>query len=194
MSEATLEDPAVAPVTGNKKQLALALGVHLVTLGQWLERFGDDVPCIQRGTLGKPYLFDIAATVAFFAARREEERARQSAQDEQLAQLSLPIALPDSEGLGGLSLKDQLAALRLRTMQREEAERLKLLVSATDMRDALSETFAALSRRLHQRLRQECRERGLPDDVVRALDQAVTEAQQEAVDEMRRRGAAPDLT
>jgi len=193
MSAETLEDhPAAEPVTGNKKQLALALGVHLVTLDRWLERFGDAVPCIQRGALGRAYLFDIAATTAFFAARREEELARQSARDDQLAQLALPISLPDAGDPGVLSLKDQLAALRLRTMQREEAQRLKLLVSAAEMKERLAEMFGDLGRRLHQRTREAARECGLPEEITRKLTDALANAQREAVDDIRRK--APEIT
>lgn len=194
MSE-VLEDAPAPAVTGNKKQLALALGVHLVTLDRWLIRFGEAVPCIQRGALGKPYLFDIAATVDFFRIQREEEAARQRDRDEQLAQLSLPIELTGTEPPGVLSLKDQLLALQLRTKQREEAERMKKLVSAEAMREALAETFAGLSRTLHRRLRMACLERGLPDEVIQKLDRAITEAQREAVEDMARRAkdAAPGV-
>lgn len=184
-------EPAPAP-TGNKKELARALGTSIVSLNKWLDRFGDEVPCVSRGTHGQAYVFDLPSTVEFFRVKREAEAERQAERDDMLAQLALPFLDTVTDQPPGLPLKDQLLALEVGRKKREEAERLKTLVPFAEMRDAMAEAFANLGRRMHQRLTQGCRECGLPDDVTRRLVAIQADAQREFVDEVRQRAKLPD--
>jgi phage terminase Nu1 subunit (DNA packaging protein) len=170
----------------SKKELARLVGVSLNTLDNWLAGWGDAVPVEQRGSNGRAYQFDQDKILAFIGERREEERAKKAERDEALAQLALPfLEPPTAPAQGVLSLKDQVAALQLRKLQREEAERLGRLVSADELRDALTTAFAALSRRIHAGIRQAGADANLPEPVIRQLDAKLATAQREFVREFQ---------
>jgi phage terminase Nu1 subunit (DNA packaging protein) len=192
MSAIEAAQPPAAPMMSTparplatKRELAKALGVSVVTLDRWLDKY--DVPCVERGTHGRPYQFDLEAALDFFRAQSEEEKQRQAERDEQLAQLALPLALPPSEDPGRLSLKEQADALRLRREQRLEAERLGLLVPAAELRDAITESMANFNRRLHGRINVLASMRSLPPEVTKALHDAINAAHAEFADECRQR-------
>ena len=175
-------------VIGSKKELARALGTSVVSLDRWLERFGDEVPCLERGTNGRAYRFDIAAAVAFFQGKREEEAARQADRDNALAQLALPFLQPaqaDLLGGGAISLKDQRDALIVARMKREEAERLGALVPAEDVKNLIATAFTRWNRLLHATWRQSAADHKIPDHITRAIDAKLAGAQREFVREFR---------
>lgn len=169
----------------NKRELARLLRTSVVTIGNWIERYGDEFPIRERGTNGREYAFDTAAVVAFLRRRQEEERRRQENRDEQLAQIVLPLNLPQEpqQQKSGVSVKEQLEALRLSAERRKEAVALGQLVKADEVTDALSRAFAALNRQLHAAVRSVGREFNLPEHVIRALDARFAETQRNFVRE-----------
>ena len=171
-----------------KRELGRSLGVSLVTLDRWLDRFGEAVPCVERGTNGRPYQFDLEATRAFFRARKEEEAEREAERDAELAQLTLPLLPQEEEGGGGkFSLKERADALKLRREERIEAERIGQLVPTDGVREAITEAVAAFNRRLHAKVAVIAAERSLPAEVTKGLRASINEAHRELVDELRHR-------
>ena len=170
-----------SPATiGNKKQLAKALGVTPPTLDRWLERFGDAVPVLERGSNGRPFRFDIAAVTDFFRTRQAEEAARTAERDEQLAQLALPGLAPDAPTGAvtqreiGLALDNEAKRQKLRRDRRE-------LTDAAEVAAALTSALAALGARLDAIVPQVAAEHHLPPPVVRALADRFAAARAEAV-------------
>jgi len=173
-------------VTGSKKDLAKALGTSTVTLDRWLERFGDEVPCLQRGTNGLAYRFDLPATVAFFQDKRDEEARRQADRDQALAQLALPfLDAPQQAENKPISMREQREALLVGKLKREESERLGQLVPTAELRDLLGTAFARWNTAIHAAIRQIGGDFHLPDPVTRELDSRIGLAQREFVRDLR---------
>jgi hypothetical protein len=154
------------PVTGNKKELARALHVTAPTLDRWLERFGEEVPVLRRGSNGKPYLFDIAADTAFFLARQAEEVALTAARDEQLAQLAIPGLVPDGGAVTqreiGLALDNEGKRQKL------QLDRHRLVIAA-EISAALTAAIAAAGAAFDSIVPRVAAKHPLPPIVVQAL-------------------------
>lgn len=172
----------------NKRELADRLKVSAPTLDRWLTKFGDDFPVIERGSNGREWRFDVAAVFAFLRARQAAEAAKSAARDEQLAQLAFPFD-PPPEQPATLSIADQLKALQLRRLQREEMEKSGQLVPAEAMRQVMFDAFTKQSRTLRAALTRECTELNLPAPIARRLIACIDEAQRAWVAEMRLRAA-----
>lgn len=161
------------------RELALQLDVSRQTLSVWLDRWRD-FPIVSRGTNGQKYAFDAAAVFDFLRAKKAEQAAASTARDEALAQLAFPFDLDGEDGAApapGVSIKDQIEAVRLRRLQREEAMASGVLVHAADVADTLAACFAQLNRALHAAVRRIGQNHNLPDAVTRSMDAEVTEAQ-----------------
>lgn len=169
----------------NKDQLAGRLQVSLPTLTRWIVRFGQDFPVIERGGLGKAWLFDPAAVFDFLRERQAAQLADQAQRDEELSQLKLPFDVPvENAPAGKLSVKDELEAWKLRKVQREEAERAGQLVPAAQVADALAGVFARLSRDMHAFVRQIGREDHWPESRARDVERRLADMQHGTVAEL----------
>lgn len=163
----------------NMRQLANQLRISRQTLTVWLDRW-PDFPICERGTNGREYAFDAAAVFDFLRAKQAEDAASTAARDAALAQLTLPFALLEDDAARpavGVSLKDQISALKLRQLQREEAEASSRLVEASEVSHVLVTCFTQLNRALHHAIRQAARDHNLPDAVARSLEGRMEDAQ-----------------
>jgi phage terminase Nu1 subunit (DNA packaging protein) len=170
----------------NKRELARYLKTSVVTIGNWIERY-EAFPILQPGTNGRDYKFDLRAVVDFLRAQKDAETRFAAERDEALAQLVLPLVLeaidpPPSNGLK-LSTKDQIEALKLSSMRRQEAERLGQLVPVAEVSEALIAALATFSRMQRAAVRQAAADQNLPHSVVRALEQRFADAQRTFVRE-----------
>jgi AraC-like DNA-binding protein len=177
-------------VTGNKKELARALHVSVPTLDRWLERFGEAVPMLKRGSNGRGYEFDIPVAVQFFAERKAEEAARAAERDEALAQLDLPL-LDDTPNV---SQRDIGLALD------NEGKRQKLAISrgiytpAAEIRAALSIILAGFHPRLESIVRRVCAEHHMPETVEHALLGSFSDATDDLCTDLQKLLPADDAT
>ena len=165
----------------NKRELARHLGTTVVTIGNWIERFGDEFPVHSRGTNGREWQFDLAECVEFLRQRKEEEARLEQERDATLAQLVLPLVANQPEIAPAhtpkLSIKEQIEAQRLSTLRRQELERLGRLVWAEDVKNALTESMAVLARTLRTAARSIGHDFNLPPQVVRAIETKLADAQ-----------------
>ncbi len=169
----------------NKRELARYLKTSVVTIGNWIERY-PDFPILQPGTNGRDYKFNLRAVVDFLTAQKEAEARSAAERDEALAQLVLPLILDQVEQPSSgskLSTKDQIEALKLASMRRQEAERLGQLVPVAEVSEALVAALATYSRMQRAAVRQAAADQNLPPSVVRALEQRFADAQRTFVRE-----------
>lgn len=165
------------------RQLAVALQRSRQTISNWLDRW-PDFPVLDRGANGREYQFDVATVVAFLREKQEEQRKAGEERDQELAQLVLPLIEADqAPAAATVSIKDQVEAMKLNRMRREEAERLGKLVEADAVTMALTGALQNLSRMLGSAVRQAGRDHNLPDPVIRALEHRIGEAQRNFVRE-----------
>ena len=177
------DDGAVLPAGPlvNMRELAVQLRTSRQTLSVWLDRW-PDFPVVERGTNGREYQFDAHAVFAFLRARRDEQARSTAERDQALSQLAFPFDPPDdAPPEPRLSLKDQVEALKLRRLQREEAERSGRLVEAAAVADLLTTCLTTLQRTLRAGIRQAGLEHNLPDPVIRALESRLADAQRSFV-------------
>jgi hypothetical protein len=191
------ENGSGAALLVNMRELALRLGVSRQTLPTWLDRW-PDFPVEELGTNGREYRFDLTAVLQFLRLKKDEEAASTAARDQALAQLVLPFApTEDDAPPPGLSLKDQLDAIKLRKATREESEAAGRLVEASEISDKLGTCFQQLHRAMHTAIRQAAHDHNLPDAVRRSLDTNLADAQRAFVRDAARfltpsAPAAPD--
>lgn len=175
-------DEQTAPLV-NLRELAVYLRTTRQTLSVWLDRW-PDFPVITQGTNGRQYQFNAADVVAFLRSKKDEQARSSAERDQALAQLAFPFEVADEPATGlRLSAKDQMEAIKLRRMQREEAERSGQLVEAVAVTDLLTTCFTTLQRTLRAGIRQAGIEHNLPSSVVRALEARLAEAQRALVSE-----------
>ena len=168
--------------TVNKRQLANLLKVSLPTMTDWIDRY--ELPVEQRGTNGKEWRFNVANVVDALRKQKDAAQAAGAARDEQLAQLVLPLDLGrQQEAPSGLSIKDQMDAVRLRRLQREEAERLGVLVPAAAITHALTSSLTLWNRLIRTAVRAAAADHNLPDAVTRSIDARIADAQRQFVRE-----------
>ncbi len=177
----------MASVTGNKVELAAALGCSLPTLSGWMMKYRPDFPIVSTGTNGRSYVFDFKAVFDFLRVKQEENAAAKAERDDQLAQLQLPFDVPgaDLPAAASPNLGDQIKALQLRKLQREEAERSGALVSAEEIGSALSTVLARLSRDTRAFLQQLAREQEWPVGYAQAVQARYADTQRVAVQELQ---------
>ena len=179
-------------ITGNKKELASALGVTPPTLDRWLDRFGDAVPVIQRGSNGRPFRFDLVAVTDFFRARQADEATRTAERDEQLAQLALPGLAPDSPANATLTQREIGQALdnegKRQRLLRDRAD----LVLAADISATLTAALAALGARLDALVPQIAAEHHLPPAATAALSARFASARADCVRSLQALLREPD--
>lgn len=164
----------VAVVEVNLKQMAKQLGCSLPTMSALVDRW-PGFPVIERGDLGKQWRFDAEAVVAFLQEKRADESRLKAARDEQLAQLTLPIIRTDDAGRT-ISLDDQLKAVKLRALQREEAKEKGFLVPTLEVREALERALRRYGDVEASAIERVVRNHNLPDAVKRALEREFQEA------------------
>lgn len=177
----------MAAVTGNKVELAAALGCSLPTLSAWMMRYRPDFPVASKGTNGRSYVFDFKQVFDFLRIKQEENAAVKAERDEQLAQLRLPFDVPgaDLPVQAGPNLGDQIKALQIRKLQREEAERSGALVPAEQIGAALAGVLARLSRDTRAFLQQIAREQDWPTSYAQAVQARYADTQRAAVKDLK---------
>ena len=166
----------------NKQELASRLGVSLPTLSAWMRRWDAEFPVEERGTNGRDYKFDAAAVIDFIENKRDVERSKLTERDEALAQLVFPGFEPEPLA-PGLSLKDQHEALKIRRLQRQEAEDAGKLVLVSEIRPLLTDAFTSWNARLHAALRAGARDANLTQAQLAAIEARIADAQREFVRE-----------
>lgn len=178
-------------VTGNKLELARVLGCSLPTLSAWMMRYRPDFPILSTGNQGRSYVFEFQAVIDFLRLKREEQaNAAASAtadRDEQLAQLRLPFDVPglDLPTQAGPNIADQIKAMQLRKLQREEAEKAGALVPAETVGAAIAGVLARLSRDTRAFLQQIAREQDWPSSYVQSVLARFADTQRTAVRELQ---------
>lgn len=177
----------MASVTGNKVELAAALGCSLPTLSAWMMRYRPDFPIQSAGTNGRSYVFDFKAVFDFLRTKQEEQNAAKAERDEQLAQLRLPFDVPGSDlpVQATPNLADQIKAIQLRKLQREEAEKSGALVPAEHIGAALATVLARLSRDTRAFLQQLAREHNWPSSYAQAVQARYADTQRAAVKDLQ---------
>jgi phage terminase Nu1 subunit (DNA packaging protein) len=163
----------------NKDELAGIIKCSLPTLSALLKRYGDDFPCVERGTNGKAYVFDVDAVVSFLDERDKERRQAGVERDELMQQYTLPGTVPDQPA--GMKASDILALTRADKLRREQAREAGFLVEKTALRRLLNALFNRLSRRMTSAIRQVCREANIPEAVIRTIESRFADAQREFV-------------
>lgn len=174
-------------VTGNKADLALALGCSLPTLTQWIVKYRPGFPIQSTGSNGRSYVFDFEAVFAFLRAKQSEQDSVKAERDEQLAQLRLPFDVPGADLPTAVkpSIADEIKALQLRRLQREEAEKSGALVPAENIAAALSGVLARLSRDTRAFLGQIAREQNWPSSYTQAVLARYADTQRASVKDLQ---------
>ncbi len=179
----------------NKDELAGIIKCSLPTLSALLKRWGDDFPCVQRGTNGRAYEFDPDAVVAFLTAKDEESRRAGAERDELMQQYTLPHTVADAPP--GMKASDILALTRADKLRRDQAKEAGFLVPTTQVRQALNATFTRLRQQMSSAIRQACRESNIPEATIRTIEAKFAEAQRQFVRDTQRdlnADAMPDDT
>lgn len=181
-------------VTGNKAELAAALRVSLPTLSAWMMRYRPEFPVQSTGANGRSYVFDFQAVFDFLRARQAEQDDVKAERDEQLAQLRLPFDVPgaDLPAVAKPSIADEIKALQLRRLQREEAEKSGALVPAEQIGAALSGVLARLSRDTRAFIGQIAREQNWPSSYAQAVQARYADTQRAAVKDLKAQFAADE--
>lgn len=158
----------------NKGELAQRLKCSVPTVTALLTRY-PNLPVVQAGTNGRPWLFDFAAVAGFIADRRAEERIATEQRDDLLDQLTLPLNdTPLAPTSGGGMTPAQLKAYEQYVAQkRKNDQEAGLLVPAPRVQAALATSFDQLGRFLDDLPRELGRKFGLAPDVVAALATAL---------------------
>lgn len=175
------------PVTGNKAELAAKLGISLPTLSAWMMRYRPEFPVQSTGANGRSYVFDFDAVFEFLRVRREEQDKAGAERDEQLAQLRLPFDVPGADLPVSVkpSIADEIKALQLRKLQREEAERSGALVPAEQIGAALASVLGRLSRDTRAFLQQLGREQNWPTSYTQSILARYADTQRAAVKDLQ---------
>jgi hypothetical protein len=186
---------AAAP-TGNKIELAAALGCSLPTLSAWMMKYRPEFPIQSAGTNGRSYVFDFKAVFDFLRTKQEEQAAATSERDAALAQLRLPFDVPGADLPLQIkpSIGDEIKAMQLRRLQREEAEKSGALVPAEQIGAALAGMLARLSRDTRAFIQQLAREQDWPPGYTQAVLARYADTQRSAVKDLQAQFAAGDLT
>ncbi len=174
-----------SPVEGrqlvNKRELAFrVLSCSLPTLDKMLERY-PDFPVVTRGGNGVEWEFDPVEALAFVRRQREDAARATVAQQEFFAQFSLPIDDVAPEGAAELAPAQRLAMAKARQAEQQLARETGFLVETAAVRQALQIGLAALGRSLQQMPRMLCGEFNLPDEVERAMQRRISDAQRQLV-------------
>lgn len=172
-------------VTGNKAELARALRCSLPTLSAWMMRYRPEFPIAETGSNGRSYVFDFDAVFDFLRTKQEEQTKAGAERDEQLAQLRLPFDVPGVEATPARpTIKDEIAAMTLRRLQREEAEKSGKLVPAEEMGAAMSAVLGRLSRDSKAFIGQVAREQNWPISYARSIEARFGDVQRAAVKDL----------
>jgi phage terminase Nu1 subunit (DNA packaging protein) len=179
-------------VTGNKAQLAEALGVALPTLSAWIIKYRPEFPIQSVGSNGRSYVFDFPAVFDFLRAKKDEQEASRAERDQALAQLVLPLGLVEPEPAPTLSIKDQVLAVELRRRLREEAEKAGRLISADEIGAAVSAVLARLNRDTRAFIQQLGREQDWPTGYTQSVLTRFGDTQRSAVAALKTEFTATD--
>jgi hypothetical protein len=172
----------------NKWELAKILGCSLPTLATLIDRYGDDFPVLFRGGPGRGWSFEAEAVQTFMADKRAKDQAGDADRQAALRQFALPLGHnggPAIDEEPSLRPSEQLMMWKVRKLQREEAYACGRLVEVTKISAALETLLGAWNRELHQTVRRFGQDRGLDDDLVTALDRALSNCQRRFVSGMK---------
>ena len=181
---------AVPALRLNKRELARALNVSLPTIAAWMDRY-PDFPVLQEGTNGREYQFDPLAVRDFMAEKAAEEERAELEKAAAIAQLGLPLQDQSDTQSDVLKPRDRLD--HVRAMSAEDKLRIErgFLVSVPAQRQAMTSAISRWNRALHAAVRQCGRDFNLPDAVVRALGERLSETQRQFVRELGAEAGLP---
>ena len=168
----------------NKAELAQILGCSLPTISAYMVRFGDAFPVLERGGKGRDWWFESESVVEFLESRRAAEAEADTERQAALRQLSLPMGHnggPPIEAGQQLRPAELLMMAKLRKMQRDEAYECGRLLEVTKVVPAVEDMHRELNRDLHRMVRAFGREHGFGDDLMAALDAALSSCQRDSV-------------
>ena len=192
MSQALLPpDADAAPLLLNKRELASATGVSVVTITNYLDRY-PDFPVVQAGTNGREWQFDVFAVRAFLEAEAVKERTADARRHEAIAQLGLALVPGAEDKTVTLAPQERLA--HLRALKAEDDLRIQrgFLVSVPELRQVQTAAIAKWNGAVHAAIRQASRDFNLPDAVGRALVERIAEAQRAFVRELQAEAGMTD--
>lgn len=165
--------------TVSLRQLAVACRTTAQTLYAWMDKW-PDFPVIKHGSRGVAALYSVSAVTDFLTAKRADLERTQTGNPEQLIQFSRK---PRDEEAAAGPLKEQIDAVKLARLKREEAERTGVLVEAAAVMDALTGAYVGLQRTLRAAVRQACVDLNLPAEAVKVLMDKIEAAQRAFVRE-----------
>lgn len=169
-------------------QVARATGLSENTIGKYVERLDDPLPCVQRGGNGVAYRFDPDEVKAWFERQDQKEAAAQKAADERTRQLGLELgvelthdaaAQPISQAERAAAMRAELDATKLAEMRRE-------LIRAPELAAALVQIGALFSRRCRAIADTLQQPLGLTDHQVAGVNHAIDEALTDLADALER--------
>ena len=189
--------------TVNKIELQKILRITAPTLSHWMTKYDQDFPILEQGGRGRDWSFDVEAVLSFLAEREEEEKAAERERQEAIDQLLLPLGHNGGPTLeaepSGLRPGDLLTLMKVRRLQREEAQACGRLVDSAELTDALHVCFSEMRRHLEAVVRFAADELGLSRESSLDLRNRLHDAMRASVDDFQRkyggqtlpRGAAP---
>jgi phage terminase Nu1 subunit (DNA packaging protein) len=163
----------------NKTDLSTILRTSIPTLDKLLRKHGDAFPVVRRGGNGVAYAFDPAAVIAFLRGLDEARIAAGQVRDDLMQQYTLPEVVAPEEA--PLSPRDRLQLAKLGQIEREEKIRAGFLVETATIRASLFTAFTALRRDMTAAVRQELRNAGTPEAVIRSIEARIGEAQRTCI-------------
>jgi phage terminase Nu1 subunit (DNA packaging protein) len=161
----------------NKRELAPRLNCSVPTVDALISRY-PDFPVVQRGTNGRPWVFDLEEVVTFLRERRAVEVNAATERDNLLQQFTLPFLEEEVPAGGGNSRITPAARRQLALAVREERKNAidaGLLVSAPRMQVVLGQAFDRLGRMLDILPKDMGRQFGLAPDVVAAMTKTIND-------------------
>lgn len=169
-------------------QVARATGLSENTIGKYVERLDDPLPCVQRGGNGVAYRFDPDQVKAWFEAQEAKEAAAQRAADERTRQLGLELGveLTRDPAVQPLTQAERAAALRAELDATKIAEMRGRLIDANEARAFIVSAGALASRRLQALADTLQAELDLTDHQVTRINAAIGDGLNDFCDELER--------
>jgi hypothetical protein len=176
----------------NLQEMASLLRTSVVTMRNWMRRYGDEFPILERGNNGRPWQLDPVAVKLFIQRKWAEEGQAEAARTAELEQLRMP-GLDDTDPVpAGMKPSDLYAMEKVRQMRRREAIENGHLVPTTEVRMQLMPQIARLGRGLSALIDQVARKHALVEAVRRDWQAGCRELQERFVGEVQSFGATKD--
>lgn len=129
----------------NKQELAELFAISVPTVDSWIKA---GCPVEQRGTHGKPYVFDVSKVADWRQQVEERERAAQIEREGKLQVLQLNLLPAPEVPSGGMTQKDRREAIQTALLE----DRLRRERREVIPRDEVRADYEAVFQLLRQRL------------------------------------------